>query len=54
MNVEIGTEAAHIQEKKYINGIFLAMHEICSEPVRKAHILPSFWQYINEIDLEPG
>jgi hypothetical protein len=25
MNVEIGTEAAQITEKEYINGIFLAM-----------------------------
>jgi hypothetical protein len=26
MNVEIGTEAAHFPEKKYINGIFLAVY----------------------------
>jgi hypothetical protein len=25
MNVEIGTEAAQFPEKKYINGIFVAM-----------------------------
>ncbi len=27
MNVEIGTEAAQFPEKKYINGIFLAVHK---------------------------
>ncbi len=26
MNVEIGTEAAQFPEKKYINGIFLAVY----------------------------
>jgi hypothetical protein len=26
-HVEIGTEAAQIPEKKYINGIFVAVHE---------------------------
>jgi hypothetical protein len=26
MNVEIGTEAALFTEKKYINGIFVAVH----------------------------
>ena len=26
MNVEIGTEAAQFPEKKYINGIFVAVH----------------------------
>jgi hypothetical protein len=28
MNVEIGTEAAQFPEKEYINGIFVAVHEI--------------------------
>jgi hypothetical protein len=27
MNVEIGTEAAQLPEKEYINGIFLAVHD---------------------------
>ncbi len=26
MNIEIGTEAAQLPEKKYINGIFVAVH----------------------------
>jgi len=26
MNVEIGTEAAQVPEKEYINGIFVAVH----------------------------
>ncbi len=26
MNVEMGTEAAQFPEKKYINGIFVAVH----------------------------
>jgi hypothetical protein len=26
-NVEIGTEAAQLSEKKYINGIFVAVHD---------------------------
>ncbi len=30
MNVEIGTEAAQFPEKEYINGIFLAVHRVCS------------------------
>jgi hypothetical protein len=28
MNVEIGTEAAHIPERKYINGIFISVGHI--------------------------
>ncbi len=28
MNVEIVTEAAQFSEKEYINGIFLAVHDI--------------------------
>ncbi len=28
MKVEIGTEAAKIPEKEYINGIFLAVHVV--------------------------
>jgi hypothetical protein len=30
MNVEIGTEGTQFPEKKYINGIFVAMYSICS------------------------
>jgi hypothetical protein len=31
MNVEIGTEAAQFPEKKYINGIFLAVQKTLAE-----------------------
>jgi hypothetical protein len=30
MSVEIGTEAAQFPEKKYINGIFIAVHDLFS------------------------
>jgi hypothetical protein len=29
MNVEIGTEAAQLPEKEYINGIFVAVYSLC-------------------------
>jgi hypothetical protein len=37
MNVEIGTEAAHFPEKKYINGIFVAVQQgtICCTVLSK-------------------
>jgi hypothetical protein len=28
MNLEIGTEAAQLSEKEYINGIFVAVHTV--------------------------
>jgi hypothetical protein len=31
MNVETGTEAEQFPEKKYINGVFIAVH-ICRKP----------------------
>ncbi len=32
MNVEIGTEAAPSPEKEYMNGIFVAMYPVSSDP----------------------
>jgi hypothetical protein len=36
MNVEIGNEAAQFPEKKYINGIFLAVQRYSLEKVLQA------------------
>ncbi len=33
MNVEIGTEAAQFPEKEYINGIFVAVHNMCNHDI---------------------
>jgi hypothetical protein len=39
MNVEIGTEAAQFPEKEYINGIFLAVHELVARFSVRLHCL---------------
>jgi hypothetical protein len=33
MNVEIGTEAAQFPEKEYINGIFVAVHNMYNHDI---------------------
>jgi hypothetical protein len=45
MNVEIGTEAAQFPEKKYINGIFVAVYNIGlnSEGRRICHCQQTSW-----------
>ncbi len=40
MNAEIGTEAAQFPEKEYINGIFVAVHNIKMEEERGCACMP--------------
>jgi hypothetical protein len=47
MSVEIGTEATRFPEKKYINGIFIAVYRKCSKFRNNETVTTYFSDIIN-------